>query len=94
MTALKDLRVNLKRLRVAQKLSQEALAEKAGLEYKHYQKIEAGRWPGLHLKTVEALAEALGVRVSVLLEPAPPGTAPPPNLPGGRPRKRSKARRL
>ena len=67
MEALRNLCANLKRLRKAQGLTQEALAEKAGLEYKYYQKIESGRWPGLQLSTVERLAKALRVEAGELL---------------------------
>jgi DNA-binding Xre family transcriptional regulator len=68
---LENLRYNVKRLRIAKDLSQEALAELAGLEYKHYQRIEAGHWKGIQLRTIEALAEALGVLPCILI--CPPG---------------------
>lgn len=67
MSVLKYLRENLKRERLALKLSQQAFAEKLGLEYKYYQKIEAGAWPGLQLRTVEKMAKALGVEVAELV---------------------------
>lgn len=70
MAALKNLQTNLKRLRKAQGLTQEGLAEKAGLEYKYYQKIESGRWPGLQLSTIERLGETLGVETWELLRPS------------------------
>jgi transcriptional regulator with XRE-family HTH domain len=68
MKSLRNLQANLKRLRKAQGLTQEALAEKAGLEYKYFQKIESGRWPGLQLSTIERLAKALRVEAWELLQ--------------------------
>lgn len=69
MNALTNLRLNLRRLRKEQKLTQEQVAEKAGLDYRHYQRIEVGKWPGLQLHTVEALAKVLKVEVHELLRP-------------------------
>ncbi len=89
MNALKNLRLNAKRLRVSRGLSQEALAERAGLEYKHYQKIESGRWPGVYLETVESLAKALGASMGAMLDPPPRANSKPvANLRAGRPPKK------
>jgi len=71
VNALTNLRLNLKRLRKAQKLTQERLAERAELDFRHYQRIEGGKWPGLQLHTVESLAKALGVEVYELFQPVP-----------------------
>lgn len=60
----------MKRLRAELGLTQQALAEKAGLEYKHLQRIESGRWPGLQLKTIEAIARSLKVEAWELIKPA------------------------
>ena len=68
MTALKCLQANLKRLRLTQGFTQQSFAEKAGLDYKYYQRIEAGNWPGLQLRTVDKLAKALKIEVSELLK--------------------------
>ena len=68
MTALKCLQANLRRLRLAQKLTQQAFAERAGLDYKYYQRIEAGKWPGLQLRTVDKITKALKVEVSDLFK--------------------------
>lgn len=67
MTALKCLQVNLKRIRLTQKLTQQEFAEKIGLDYKYYQRIETGKWPGLHLRTLDKLAKALKIEASDLL---------------------------
>ncbi|HTB63336.1 MAG TPA: helix-turn-helix transcriptional regulator [Opitutales bacterium] len=88
MNAHINLRRNAKRLRVAQGLSQEDVAERAKLGYKHYQKIESGNWGDLYLGTVEAIARALGVTMGCLLDAPPQGEANTANLPSGRPRKR------
>ena len=69
MTALQNLSANMKRLRQQHDLTQQGLAERAGLEYKYVQKIESGRWPGLQLRTIETLAEALGVEAWELICP-------------------------
>ncbi len=48
-------------------LSQEAFAERAGLKYKHYQSVEAGRKGDLRLSTLEKLAAACGLELWELL---------------------------
>jgi len=48
-------------------LSQEAFAEKAGLKYKHYQSVEAGRKLNISFVTVEKLAKACGIELWELL---------------------------
>jgi transcriptional regulator with XRE-family HTH domain len=54
-------------LRLERGLTQEALAERAGVDYKHYQRFELGLAGNPELATLEALAAALGVRAWVLL---------------------------
>jgi transcriptional regulator with XRE-family HTH domain len=56
----------LKRLRTRNKLSQAALAKRAGLSREYLNKIEAGRYDP-PLSTLNGLAKALGVRVTELL---------------------------
>lgn len=68
MTALKCLQSNLKRLRVESGLTQQAFAERAGLDYKYYQRVEAGKWPGLQLRTLDKLAKALKIDAAELLK--------------------------
>jgi transcriptional regulator with XRE-family HTH domain len=70
--ALKRLLANLKSLREAKKLTQEGFAESAGLSYKYYQAVEAGRKPDLRLSTLERLAKAHGLDICELLSPVPP----------------------
>jgi transcriptional regulator with XRE-family HTH domain len=73
MTAMQCIRANMKRLRVRQGLTQQSLAEKAGLDYNYLQKIESGRWGGLRVSTVETLALALEVEIWELFVPGTPG---------------------
>ena len=55
-------------LRGALGLSQEAFAERAGLTYKHYQQVEAGRKLNITLPTLEKLAKACGLELAELLD--------------------------
>jgi transcriptional regulator with XRE-family HTH domain len=63
----KRLLVRIRTLREAQGLSQETFAELAGLKYKHYQAIEAGRKPKFQLPTLIKIAEALDLEPWELL---------------------------
>jgi transcriptional regulator with XRE-family HTH domain len=56
----------LKKLRTKKKLSQAALAQRAGLSREYVNKIEAGRYDP-PLSTLNTLAKALGVPVTELL---------------------------
>jgi transcriptional regulator with XRE-family HTH domain len=58
---------NLKRLRKAAGLTQEALARRAKLSHGYYQRLEMGRHDP-PVSTLRKLAKALGVRVTELLE--------------------------
>ena len=51
----------VRKIRETLGLSQEAFAERAGLKYKHYQSVEAGRKLDLKLPTLEKLAKACGL---------------------------------
>lgn len=85
----KRLLTRVKELRKALGLSQEAFAERAGLKYKHYQALEAGRKNEFHFATFEKLANACGLKPWELLnfdvdpsvlaeEPPKKGTHPTP----------------
>jgi transcriptional regulator with XRE-family HTH domain len=63
----KRLITRLRELREAHGLSQEAFAERAGLKYKHYQSIEAGRKIEMRLSTLQKLAKAFGLELWELL---------------------------
>jgi transcriptional regulator with XRE-family HTH domain len=58
-------------------LTQEAFAERAGMSYKYYQAVEAGRKEHLRLSTLERLAQAYGLEVYELLSPELPPSAHP-----------------
>ena len=64
----KRLLARVKALREALKLSQEAFAERAGLTYKYYQHVEAGRKRDIRLSTLEKLAKACGLELRELLD--------------------------
>ena len=64
----KRLLARVKDLREALGLSQEAFAERAGLKYKHYQAIEAGRKTDIRFSTLEKLAKACGLGLEELLD--------------------------
>jgi len=64
----KRLLARVKDLREALGLSQEAFAERAGLKYKHYQAIEAGRKIDIRVSTLEKLAKACGLEPAELLD--------------------------
>ena len=65
---LRRLLIRLRELRGAHGLSQEAFAERAGLKYKHYQAIEAGRKPKIQLPTLVKLAEGFGLKLTELVD--------------------------
>src|SRR5581483_24688 len=61
------LRSFVRALRLRHGLTQEQMAEKAGLDYKYYQRFELGRTPPPTLTTLERLGRVLGVKTWVLL---------------------------
>lgn len=54
-------------MRTRRELTQEQLAEKAGVDYKHFQLLEIGRSEIPSLGTVRKIAEALGTKPWVLI---------------------------
>lgn len=59
----------LRELRTRRGLTQQQLAERADLDYKHIQLLE-GRHPSApRLDTLEKLAKALGITITKLLQP-------------------------
>ena len=67
VTTPRMLGIKLRKLRKGRGLSQEALAKKARLTRVYVNKLEAGRHDP-SLSTINALAKALGVSVTKLLE--------------------------
>ncbi len=75
---------NLRRLRVAKGLSQEALGLVAGCEPSYPGRLERGQEnPTVDL--LEAFASALDVGIAALFEPIAPGALPPGLKPGRKP---------
>ena len=69
----KRLLARIRELREAHGLTQEAFAERAGLTYKHYQQVEAGRKHDIRLSTLIKMAEGLGLKLTELVDfDAPP----------------------
>ena len=64
----KRLLARVRALREALGLSQEAFAERAGLKYKHYQAVEAGRKLDFKFSTLEKIAVACGMTLTQLLD--------------------------
>lgn len=62
----------LRELRKRHQLTQEEFAEIAGLNYKFYQQVEAGRKKQLWLETVERLAAGFGLEAWQLISPTLP----------------------
>jgi transcriptional regulator with XRE-family HTH domain len=68
----KRLLARVKQLRESLALTQEQFAERAGLGYKYYQSVEAGRRRDIRLSTLEKLAKACGLELRELLNFDPP----------------------
>jgi transcriptional regulator with XRE-family HTH domain len=90
----KRVLARVRELRAALRLSQEAFAERAGLKYKHYQAMEAGRKIDIRFSTLEKLAKACGIEPWELLnldaEPAILAEGRPDDAPTKRVRPRRK----
>lgn len=99
----KRLLARIRALREAHGLTQEAFAERAGLTYKHYQQVEAGRKFDIRLSTLIKMADGFGVTLRELVDfdaepsaaespanysPKPAGTRNSPH----RPRQRARAK--
>lgn len=67
---------NLRRLRLSAKLSQEAVAERMGVDRAHVSSMERGQ-QNVTLLTLWAASEALGARPAALLDEPPPSNADP-----------------
>jgi len=59
----------LRNLRHKHQLTQERFAELAGISYKYYQQVEAGRKRNLRFSTLERFADAYGLDLWQLLLP-------------------------
>jgi transcriptional regulator with XRE-family HTH domain len=59
---------NIKRYRAAKKLSQEQLAQKAGITYSTLAKLESGANKNPTVKTLQHIARVLGVTLDELMK--------------------------
>jgi transcriptional regulator with XRE-family HTH domain len=58
-------------------LTQERVAELAGIDYKFYQSIETGRRPNVTLSTLDQIAGVYGIAGHKLISPSIPRTTVP-----------------
>lgn len=75
--------LNLRRLRVERRLSQENLAVDASIDRTYVSRLERGL-ENPTVAVLERLAQALGVSIQEFFEQPLPGAAPPDVLPKGR----------
>jgi transcriptional regulator with XRE-family HTH domain len=68
--ALRTLGQNMRRLRLALNLSQTEVAQRAGLFWRHWQKIETGT-SNCCVSSVVGIAAALDVDIAALFAPPP-----------------------
>ena len=64
----KKLAIRIRELRQKAKLTQEQLAELAGVDYKHIQLLEGKNPPATKINTLEKISKALGVPLPQLLK--------------------------
>ena len=74
---------NLRRLRVAQGLSQEALAFESGVDRSYVGRMERGL-ENVTIRVLERLAERLGAELAEFFRVPDANEKPPEPLPGGR----------
>jgi len=68
---------NIKLIRERHGLTQERVAELAGIDYKFYQSIEAARRPNVTLSTLDQIAGVYGISGYNLISPRLPRTTVP-----------------
>lgn len=59
---------NLKKYRLKKKMTQEALAELTGIDYKYIQKLEGKNPPAVKIDTIKRIAAVFKIPSSKLLE--------------------------
>jgi len=64
----KRIVARVKQVRLALRLTQERFAERADLDPKYYQHLEAGRKPNPEMETVLKLAKACGLELTELFD--------------------------
>lgn len=72
---IERLRGHLRKLREIRGVSQEEFAHLAGIDYKFYQSIEAGRRKELRVSSIEKIAKVYGLQAYQLLGPELPKIA-------------------
>jgi transcriptional regulator with XRE-family HTH domain len=70
------VRIRLKELRLAQRLTQDGLAKAAGVRRATVNRIENAKVTSIDLDVLDKLARALGVPAAVLFEEVPNPPAP------------------
>ncbi len=83
MNILRQIGLNVRRLRLGRDMSQEALAFEADIALNYLSEIERGRRNPTVL-VVDRLAKALGVPMALLVVATPDRESLPKNLPPGR----------
>lgn len=63
MSVILVLCKNIRHARLRRGLTQELVAEKAGLSTRHFQDLESARRPGMRIETIERIADVLRVEV-------------------------------
>ena len=63
-----ELANRLRRLRRKYDLTQEEVAERAGLDTRYYQRLESRKTPAVKIDTVDRLAKAFKISCSKLLD--------------------------
>lgn len=74
------LKANLRNRRIALNLSQERVADRIGIQLRHYQGIEGGERRNVTLETLKALANALQLEPWQLLVPGYVAVPPRPRV--------------
>ena len=83
MSAQANVAHNIRKFRVAQGLSQEALAAEAGIDRTYVGRVERCK-ENPTVAVLERVSVALGVDIQALFEPPPKGAKLPKPLSGGR----------
>jgi transcriptional regulator with XRE-family HTH domain len=87
MDAREKIAVNIRRLRVARGVSQDAFAVDAGIDRTYVSRIER-RLENPTVTVLERIAAALCVEIAVLFVDPGPEAETPPSLPAGRKRRK------
>lgn len=67
---------NVRRLRLQRGMTQRELAAASQVEFKSFQKVEGGKWPGMTLRRLSSISAALQVEPWKLLRQPPKAQSP------------------